>query len=115
MSQSGGSELARDLEAAVHARRELGPDYDEALTHSFVDRVDQEIARRVEVAVQSERRDADHGRYPVGLAYASLGVGIPITGAAAGISGVPGLAVAWAGIAAVNIAAAIGTRRGRGH
>lgn len=59
----------------------------------------------------ADRHAVSHEGYPVGLAYASLGLGIPISAVAGGTAGVVGLVVAWAGIAAVNIAAVIGARR----
>ncbi len=41
----------------------------------------------------------------------SLGVGIPISAISAGIADLPGLIVAWAGIASVNVANALANRR----
>ena len=48
------------------------------------------------------------------LAIASLGCGIPITGAAGGTPDVPGAIVAWIGIVLVNTAYAIQSRRSNG-
>lgn len=116
-------EVADDLHATLGARRELGDDYDRVLADSFVERVDDLVARRVadELARRAQwqpwqppyggpepRREP---RYPMGLAYASLALGIPISGAAGGTGGVGGLAAAWLGIAVVNAATAWGHRR----
>ena len=45
------------------------------------------------------------------LGIVSLGVGIPITAISASESGLLGIAVAWAGIVGVNVAAGINSRR----
>ncbi|MET8868502.1 hypothetical protein ABZW11_36720 [Nonomuraea sp. NPDC004580] len=37
-----------ELRAAVSARRDLGPDYEDAVVDSFLDRMGQEIDRRVD-------------------------------------------------------------------
>ncbi len=108
-----------DLEAAVAARRELGPQYEDAVLDSFLDRMDRSIADRVDARL-TQRLDqpAAAGR-PAGggpdgalvLGIVSLGTGIPITAIAAGVTHLPGLMVVWAGIAAVNAAHAWGRRR----
>jgi hypothetical protein len=117
-------DLTDDLRATLGARRELGDDYDRVLADSFVERVDALVSRRVsdELAHRQRwqtnpvRHPSDparrrESRYPTGLAYASLALGIPISGAAGGTGGVGGLAAAWVGIAVVNVATAWGHRR----
>lgn len=118
-------ELADDLHATLGARRDLGADYDRVLADSFVERVDDLVARRVTDELARKRQwqpsyaapysppavSRREPRYPTGLAYASLALGIPISGAAGGTGGVGGLAAAWLGIAAVNVATAWGHRR----
>ncbi len=37
------------------------------------------------------------------LAIVSLGVGVPLTGIGAGVSGLPGLLIVWVGIVLVNL------------
>lgn len=106
--QAARESLERDLHATVEARRDLGPEYDAALVASFLAKVDWAMEQRAR-AERYHPRPKREG-YPVALAYVSLGTGIPITGAAAGIAGWPGLAVAWLGILGVNVAAALGSR-----
>ncbi len=86
---------------------------------SFLDRVEQTIATRVRTEVDArlaqERGGRGHGkdRDPaMGMALGSLGIGVPLTAIAAGTSGMVGLLVAWIGIAIVNMAYALGRRRG---
>lgn len=103
-------EQRKDLAAALRARQELGPDYDAALVESFVDHIQTEIDRRVDtrLAATGPPRGPDNQGFVIALV--SLGTGIPISAISAGIAHVPGLMIAWAGIAAVNVAAALGRR-----
>lgn len=117
-----------DLQAALGARRELGPDYEDAVLDSFLERMDRSIDARVDarVAEQAARPGVpgrpgreerqDRGRDPVSGGFAlgmvSLGTGIPITAIAAS-QGLAELLVAWGGIAAVNAAHAFGRHRSR--
>jgi len=105
--------LARDLEATIAARAELGRDYEPALVESFAERLEQTIARRVDAEVSHRAPAPDDPRMPFALAIVSLGTGIPISGIAAGTEGLPGLLVAWGGIVSVNVAYALGRRRRR--
>jgi hypothetical protein len=113
-----------DLTAAIGARRELGKDYEDAVVDSFVARLDERIAERVDEQVAeriggkpklkaptpAQAADAkDNSSFIVALV--SLGVGIPITAISSENAGIAGLIVSWAGIAAVNVAQALGRRR----
>ncbi|MCT9930310.1 hypothetical protein N5079_08740 [Planotetraspora sp. A-T 1434] len=106
-----------DLRAIIATRRELGPEYEDALVDSFLDKLDVEIAARVrnEVAAQMIHRPQQPPRKDaaVGVALGSLGIGIPLTGIAAGNAGTTGLVLSWAGIIAVNLAYAISRRSSR--
>lgn len=112
------SELRRDTEAALGARRDLGPDYEDAVAASLADRVEELVARRsAEVAVtpddrqhaREEEKATGDGRFVIALA--SLGAGIPITGIVH--ESVAMTAIAWAGIVGINVAAALRGRRPR--
>lgn len=101
--------LAKDLEAALETRRELDESYEPALVESFMERVDAAVEKRVEAELRARKQEG----FDKELVYATMGMGIPIT-ALAGIFGdVYGIAVAWAGIVGVNLAAAWGGRRKR--
>jgi hypothetical protein len=67
-------------------------------------------AERVDYAAQAEKQSRTH-RFVLGII--SLGVGIPITAISAYVVNpdILGVAVSWAGIVGVNIAAAVGARR----
>jgi hypothetical protein len=74
------SETRQEVAATLAARRELGPDHDDALIAGFLERVENI------------------------LALVSLGAGIPISAIAASLTGLVGLAIVWAGIVGVNVA-----------
>jgi hypothetical protein len=105
-----------ELRAAVAADRELGADYEAAVVRSLGERLDAEIDRRIEERL---RLRPPRGRgldfFSLVLAVASIALGMGVPSAFSGhFSG--GLVfvltlVAWAAIAGINIAYALGARR----
>ena len=94
-----------EVQEALEARRELGPEYDEALAEALAEKVEARIEERL-----ARLRPPGRGAITP-LAISSLALGIPITAVAGGTGGAFGVAVAWIGIAAVNLAAALYGRR----
>ena len=92
-----------DVTSMVGARQELGPEMEPEVVDAFLDKVEAAIEARAggrrtdwpQVAGTGER---------LALAIVSLGTGIPITAIAAEAADALGIALAWAGIAAVNFA-----------
>ena len=77
--------------------------------------MEKEIQRRVAAtsggrSIEQKAAEAA-GKRQLALGIVSLGVGIPISAISAGIADLPGLIVAWTGIAAVNVAHALQNRR----
>jgi hypothetical protein len=93
-------QIRQELEAAVAARRELGPGHDEHLVEGFLDRIEQEIERRVDERVR--RRS----QRPIGPEH--LGISIPIVVVAGIFGGVTGVVAA---LAALTVLFIIGSRR----
>ena len=115
------SEVRAEAEAALAARRELGPEYEDHLAAGLADRVEQlAVYRSAELQRASRADDADLQLARTSqvqsfvLGIISLGVGVPITAIAAiqVHPGLLGVAVSWAGIVGVNVAHRLGTRRG---
>ena len=107
----------RDYEALLATRGELGPEYESALVDSFAERMEREIQRRVASSVGGrsvrDRNAESAGKRQLALGIVSLGAGIPITAISAAMADLPGLMVAWTGIAVVNVAHALqGRSRG---
>jgi len=101
------SELIRrdEVREAVEARRELGPDYDDHLADALAEKVEARLEERL-ARLKPQTRPAI-----TPLAISSIALGIPITAIAGGTAGAVGIALAWIGIAIVNLAAALGGRR----
>ncbi|MBT3164942.1 hypothetical protein HTV80_17760 [Streptomyces sp. Vc74B-19] len=111
------TELKKELDASLQARRELGEDYESALVDSFLEKVDQRIDGAVERRVRRQlaehrmtaARDArspkvtDSWGERFGFGVVSLVLAIPLSGIGAGVADLPGLLVAWAGIVGVNV------------
>jgi hypothetical protein len=118
-----------ELRATVEARRDLGPEYENALIESFIAKLDDTIEARVRAQVAAQNgvhpgyAPSPGAPYPppgkphkqvdatIPIALGSLALGIPLTAIASGEAGPGGLFLAWAGIVLVNIAAALGRRR----
>lgn len=122
MDGSGG-ELRKDLDATLQTRKELGPEYEEELLESFLEKLDKAVERRVRRQLAERQMEVARGHgpgtrggaasssspsYPEGLgpplwlAVTSLVLAIPLSAIAAVQAGLPGLLVCWAGIVAVN-------------
>ncbi len=103
----------QDLRATLEARRDLGPDYEDALVESFLEKLDREITARVqaEVASQSPKVQPKPDMTHIPIALGSMGIGIPLTAIAANFAGAAGLFLAWSGIVVINVAYALSRRR----
>ncbi|WP_327283735.1 MULTISPECIES: hypothetical protein [unclassified Streptomyces] len=104
-------ELKKELDATLHARRELGPDYETALVDSFVEKVDTQVRRRLaEERLATARGGRGGGPSPLeggfgerfGFAIVTLVLAIPLSAIGAAQAGFKGLLVAWAGVLGVN-------------
>ncbi|MFE0458220.1 hypothetical protein ACFW1A_03040 [Kitasatospora sp. NPDC058965] len=109
------SEFRSELDAALQARKELGPEYETELVDSFLARVDARLDARVEHRVSERlneyeadrggRRPRERGRRGwSAMPVVSLVMAIPLTGIGATL-GLPGMLITWAGIVGVNFAA----------
>lgn len=110
-----------EIRAAAEIHRELGPDYQDAVVESFLDRMGKQIDARVDSRVAAAQQQAAQ---PVGqsqqmkLAIVSMAFGIPLSGIALGVSAnqLAALAVVWIAIAVINLAYALSvSRRSRGR
>jgi hypothetical protein len=87
----------QELKAVVAARRELGPEHEEHLVAGFVDKLEQEIDRRVDAKLATRRR---HGGGST-LHPANLAICIPIIAIAGRIGYLPGLIAAFIALGVV--------------
>ncbi|MDE3725293.1 hypothetical protein PWG71_28265 [Nocardiopsis sp. N85] len=108
-----------DIAATLRAGRELGPEYDEALAASLVERIDEAIDTSVRRHLDHRRREERPAKVGVPsntarmvLSLVCLGVSIPITGIAAGVvGGAASLAAVWLGLIVFYIISVVGLRR----
>jgi hypothetical protein len=113
-------ELHRDAEAALAARMELGPEYNEYVAESLAERV-EDIAEARAAELRQQALDASRAQAAeqsgrgrqFALAIVSVVMGIPITAITATNvdPSVVGVAVSWAGIVGVNWVHARSLRR----
>ncbi|GAQ55518.1 hypothetical protein [Streptomyces acidiscabies] len=116
MTAGRDTELKKELDATLHARRELGEEYDSALVESFLEKVDQRIDGAVERRVRrqfaeqqmSAARDSrtphatDSWGERFGFGIVSLVLAIPLSAIGAVNADLPGLLITWTGIVGVN-------------
>ncbi len=117
------ADLKKELDATLHARRDLGEEYESALVDSFLEKVDQRIDGAVERRVRRQMAEqqmvvARGSRSPkptdswgerFGFGIVSLVLAIPLSAIGGGVAHLPGLLVAWAGIVGVNAFQAVRT------
>jgi hypothetical protein len=131
----GDAELKKELDATLHARRELGEEYESALVDSFLEKVEQRldgtVDRRVRRRLAEQQMVVARGtRSPegasdswgerFGFGIVSLVLAVPLSAIGGSVAHLPGLLVAWAGIVGVNVVQAarvtpnfFGRRRGK--
>ena len=95
------SELVRreEAQAALEARRELGPEYEDEVVDALVDKIEQRLAAR-----DSElRRRRDHQKE---ILLGGMGISIPLLAIAAVFGGLAGIALVCGALAVIALVAA---------
>ncbi|MFI9590161.1 hypothetical protein [Nonomuraea sp. NPDC052265] len=98
-----------ELKAAVSARRDLGPDFEDALVESFLDKVGQEVDRRVDERLagaprpKAPAKGSDGQRLALAIVSLSLGTLSTVALAFAGGGRAMALIPIWVGIIVVNV------------
>ena len=114
-------DIRQDMRATIEARRDLGPDYEAALVESFVERLDESIARRVRAEMHATGAQptplplpSPQGRQRLDPDRAGFdGPRHPADRHRRAEPGTLGLLLVWGGIVAINLAHALGRLRGR--
>jgi hypothetical protein len=85
-------EVVAEIRAAAAAHEELGPEYSDAVVASFLNRVEEEIAARVEARMaEAPRPEAPAGQDSRRALWRGIAIGIVIGGiAVSAIGGNPG-------------------------
>ncbi|WP_329083923.1 hypothetical protein [Streptosporangium sp. NBC_01469] len=113
-----------DLRASLEARRHLGPEYEDSLVEGFLEKMDQEIDKRVDDRLAARARKESPAVRPsvdagqrLALAIISLALGVPGT-IAVSYSGLGDsllgfvLVLMWVGVIGVNVTFTAGRRQG---
>ncbi|QFY11391.1 hypothetical protein GBF35_36720 [Nonomuraea phyllanthi] len=98
-----------ELKAAVSARRDLGPDFEDAVVESFLDKMGQEVDRRVDERIaqrapKAAARDrvADGQRLALAIVSVSLGTIATILFVLLGEDKAQYLIPVWLGLIIIN-------------
>jgi hypothetical protein len=97
----------KDVEAALQARRELGPGYDDEIADRLLEKIDERLAERRPAKPPEPR----HTGPITPLALGSIGCGVGATAIATGNGQGWVAVIAWIAIVLVNVAYARNWRR----
>jgi hypothetical protein len=99
-----GDVVRRDeLESALEARRELGPEYEDEVVTAFLEKVERRLAERGGTREESEqalKRRRDHQKEMI---LGSMGISIPLLAIAAVFGGLAGIALVCAALAVIAV------------
>ncbi|QHC20723.1 hypothetical protein [Streptomyces sp. GS7] len=107
-------DLKKELDATLQTRKELGPEYESELVESFLEKLDQNVDRRVRRQLAEQQMQVARGARPrrtdatsefwqrFAVAVVSLVLAIPLSAIAVAEAGFVGLVVCWAGVVGVN-------------
>lgn len=112
------TELKKELDATLHARRDLGEEYDSALVESFLEKIEERLDAAVERRVRRlaaeqqitvarsprRQRSGDNFGERFGFAIVTMVLAIPLSAIGVANADLAGLIVTWLGIVGVNAA-----------
>lgn len=111
------ADLKKELDATLHARRDLGEEYESALIDSFLEKVEQQVTSTVDRQVRRQlaqqqmvvargarpqEHSGDSWGERFGFGMVTMILAIPLSAIGAVNADLPGLLVTWAGIVGVN-------------
>ena len=113
-------ETRREVDAALAARQELGPEYTDQIAAGLADRVEQlaayrtaELRRGTEQSQSGNQLAATSMRNQFVLGIISVGAALPITAVAIVQGGLIETVLSWAGIVGINVAHSLSGRKYR--
>ncbi|MFI1204754.1 hypothetical protein ACH4VR_35895 [Streptomyces sp. NPDC020883] len=117
-------DLKKELDATLQTRKELGPEYESELVESFLEKLDENVDRRLRRQLAEQQMQVARGTLPprrtdggsefwqrFAVAVVSLVLAVPLSAIAVGSAGLVGLAVCWAGVVGVNAMHGLGLQR----
>ena len=89
-----------ELQAAIEARKELGPEMEPAVIDAFVERIERRLAERAGESEKSLRQKREHQKEMV---LGAMGISVPLFIVAAIFTGLAGVIVVCAALAVIAI------------
>ncbi|GAB2525196.1 hypothetical protein [Nocardiopsis aegyptia] len=118
MTPTPSSRRTDEVAAALRAGRELGPEYDDAVAASLVERIDDTIEERVRHHIAHATAQASPAKAGMPsntvrfvLSLVCLGVSIPLTAITASLVGGGAVPVVWVGLVLFYVISVVGLRR----
>jgi len=100
---SGDVVREEELQAALEARKELGPEMEPALIDAFVERIERRLADRADEGERALRLKRDHQKEMV---LGAMGISVPLLAIAAIFTGLPGVVAVCVALAVIAIVTA---------
>jgi hypothetical protein len=93
-------DVREEARVHLHARRDLGAEYEDEIIESFVEKVERIIDARIEARLEQRRLPArPRSRVsPFAVLGTAMVLGIPLTAIAGGIAGATGMLTVWLSI-----------------
>ena len=89
-----------ELQAAIEARKELGPEMEPAVIDAFVERIERRLAERTGESEKSLRQKREHQKEMV---LGAMGISVPLFIVAAIFTGLAGVVAVCAALAVIAI------------
>ena len=100
---SGDVVREEELQAALEARKELGPEMEPALIDAFVERIERRLADRADEGERALKLKRDHQKEMV---LGAMGISVPLLAIAAIFTGLPGVVAVCVALAVIAIVTA---------
>lgn len=113
MAQPPARVDAHEVQAAVTAHKQLGPEYDQAIAEGLVERIGEQIDARIDARLGKAAPVAVRAQGAAAMGVISILGGAVMTGIVAGTmhaSGIPVMVVGWGAIAFINMSFNLGAR-----
>jgi hypothetical protein len=96
------SEIVRkdEVQAAIEARQELGPDLEPHVIDAFVERIERRLGDRTKESEQSLKRRREHQKE---MTLGAMGISVPLFIAAAIFAGLAGVIAVCALVAVIAV------------
>ena len=100
---SGDVVREEELQAALEARKELGPEMEPALIDAFVERIERRLVDRADEGERALKLKRDHQKEMV---LGAMGISVPLLAIAAIFTGLPGVVAVCVALAVIAIVTA---------